>query len=242
MQITIIIPTLNEADELPATLQAIWERAGGEVPDVVVSDCGSRDDTVAIAKQWRVTSYVNSSLPHRAAAINAGARSASTKLLLFLDADTWPPPQYDIMIKEVMQLPFSAGGGFSLSFRSNNRWLQAISLFNHLRYKVTQRFFGDQGLFVGRSVFEKSGGLPCQPLLATAHFCEKIKKYGRLHLLKPSVQTSGRRFLDRGVGKTFLKDCSILLRDYLNRPLQHKGQTYWDYNRQQKEAKSVVDD
>ena len=86
--ISVVVPTLNEQEHLPATLTRVALAPGDEL---IVVDGGSTDNTVAIARQF--TSYVLISPPGRALQMNHGARQARGDVLLFLHADTLLPPQ-----------------------------------------------------------------------------------------------------------------------------------------------------
>src|SRR5262249_58102644 len=85
-RISVIVPTLNEQDHLPATLKGITLASGDEL---IVVDGGSTDQTVAIAQQF--TSQVLHSRRGRAVQMNWGARHAHGDILLFLHADTLLP-------------------------------------------------------------------------------------------------------------------------------------------------------
>jgi glycosyltransferase involved in cell wall biosynthesis len=88
MNVSIIIPTLNESAYLPRLLRALKEQ---RLPpqEVIVADAGSTDNTVAIAQEWGAR-VVAGGLP--AVGRNAGARHAGGEYLLFLDADVVPGP------------------------------------------------------------------------------------------------------------------------------------------------------
>ncbi len=104
MRLSIIIPAFNEAERLPATLAQLerFFSAGASVRDeltvaeVIVVDDGSRDETLAVVRQWQ------GSLPVRGlrfdenrgkgAAVRAGMLAAEGDCCLFYDADAATPP------------------------------------------------------------------------------------------------------------------------------------------------------
>src|SRR5438270_2908342 len=87
-RISVVIPTLGAAAELPALLAALAGEA--LICEVIVSDGGSRDDTIAIAKQSRA--HIVTAAPGRGGQLCAGAAAASGDWLLFLHADCRPLP------------------------------------------------------------------------------------------------------------------------------------------------------
>src|SRR5687768_800553 len=86
MSITVIIPARDAARVLPRTLAALTGAA-----EVVVVDNGSRDATAAVALGHGAR-VVRHPVPSRPGARNAGAATASTDHLAFLDADCVPDP------------------------------------------------------------------------------------------------------------------------------------------------------
>ena len=94
--LTVIIPTLNEIAYLPKLLDALVVQTW--LPDeVIVADAGSKDGTAELA-QSRSVRVVRGGMP--AVGRNAGARSAKGDLLLFLDADVLPPPDFIARVTE----------------------------------------------------------------------------------------------------------------------------------------------
>jgi len=107
--ISVIIPTLNEAAYLPRTLDSL--RCAENIETIVV-DGGSSDGTFEIAE--REDCQVLRSPPNRAEQLNAGARSASGPILLFLHADTRLPPDFDSAVRATLDEPGVVGSAFRL--------------------------------------------------------------------------------------------------------------------------------
>jgi hypothetical protein len=82
--ISIIIPTLNEAERLPGLLTDL--RAGGAVAEIIVADGGSTDSTAAIARE--MGAHVVHAARGRGHQIATGVAVASGQTLLFLHADS----------------------------------------------------------------------------------------------------------------------------------------------------------
>ncbi|MEO7463022.1 MAG: glycosyltransferase [Ferruginibacter sp.] len=113
--ISAIIPVFNEAEYLADTLHAIRGiDTDNLVGEIIICDAGSTDDSVAIARKSGATVII-STLKGRAAQMNAGAAKATSTVLYFLHADTWPSAQFSRLIKNAIEKGFGAGC-FVLSF------------------------------------------------------------------------------------------------------------------------------
>ena len=219
MKLCVVIPTLNEAAALPVTLAAL--RQAWDAPSaVVVSDCNSKDATACLAE--RLGTRVVRGSRCRAEALNRGAQAAppDADVLLFLHADTRLPSGFDRRIGRALRDPSIVGGAFDFRFGShprnrglNRHLLRTVTHLNRIRCRWGRRFYGDQAIFVRREVFEKLGGFPKMPLMEDIYFCGKLDRAGRTALLSPAVKTSPRRFVERGVVRTFCGDARLLLLD-----------------------------
>ena len=87
MQLSIIIPVKNEAENLNACLHSIRAAASTAVSyEVLVIDNGSEDDTVTIAKEHNATVHIEPDVTV-AGLRNIGAQKACGDILAFIDAD-----------------------------------------------------------------------------------------------------------------------------------------------------------
>ena len=199
MKISVVIAALNEAAELPATLEKV--RAVPEVIEIIVSDGGSTDDTckLSAAAGARVVTGARG----RGFQFRLGAEQAVSEVVLLLHADTWLPPNAGEAIAKVLQDQQIVGGAFYKTFREPH-WLMRGSRFRCWWRMWTQQFaYGDQALFVRRDVLEKIGGVPAVPLMEEHELCRQLRRVGRLRLADATVTTSARRFRERGVLRTY---------------------------------------
>lgn len=230
--ISVIIPTLNEADNLPATVRLLRQRQAGQEVEVVVADCSSSDGTVARAAELGCTVVKQAS--SRAVAMNRGAAAARGDILLFLHADTEPPRGFDAAIARAVA-GGCVGGAFDFNWSSRPRTrgvdrelLRIVRLTNRIRFRWTGNFYGDQGIFVRRDVFVRLRGFPEVPLMEDVRFCQRLKRVGRLAVLQPPIKTSPRRFLVRGIARQFLADLRLLACESCG---VNPHRAWWSYNR-----------
>lgn len=199
MQLSIIIPTYNEEKVIDHLLSYLKEHSGSLVKEIIVSDGGSTDDTIAIAKTSNVQ-VVTSTQKGRAAQMNYGASLATAEILYFLHADTFPPKNFARQIIVAYAKGF-ASGCFRLSFDHPSLFLKANCWFT--RFNVANVRFGDQSLFVSKKIFQKIGGFTVEMiLLEDQEIITRIQKLSRFVVLRDAVISSARKYVSNGVVTT----------------------------------------
>ena len=206
---SIIIPTLNEEEELPATIRKALE-AGSE-SEIILGDAGSTDRTVgiALAAGCRV---LTSPVPGRAAQMNFAAAAAAGDVFLFLHADSWLGPGALAAIQCALSDGRIVGGAFVRRFRSQSPLLALTCLLAQLRNQTLGWHLGDQGIFVRRRVFEELNGFPPWLMFEDLEFSRRLKRIGRTVTLRPVLLSSARRFARLGPWKRTSLDLWLTLR------------------------------
>jgi rSAM/selenodomain-associated transferase 2 len=199
MKLSIVIPTLDEAEAIVATLSSLQVlRADGH--EVIVSDGGSTDDTVAQAEG--LADRVLIGAPGRARQMNAGVDAAHGDVLLFLHADTRLPEDAASAIRVAVQC--GLWGRFDVEITGRSRMLRVVAALMNLRSRMTGIATGDQAIFVSHSAFAAVGGYPEQPLMEDIELSRRLKKLGAPACLRERVITSGRRWEVNGLWRTIL--------------------------------------
>ncbi|MGM0951493.1 MAG: TIGR04283 family arsenosugar biosynthesis glycosyltransferase [Pseudomonadota bacterium] len=199
MDLTIIVPVLNEIETLPALLEHLkhWQSRGAEV---LIVDGGSDDQT---AEETRHQGFSVIDAPRgRASQMNAGAQASRTRNLVFLHADTRLPEQADLQILAALRGSDIAWGRFDVQIKGKSKWLPIIAWFMNTRSRLTGIATGDQALFMTRSAFDRIEGFPEQPLMEDIEISRRLKQMTRPVCLSNKVITSGRRWDSRGSGRT----------------------------------------
>jgi len=193
-RLAIIIPTLDEAGRIRASLEALAPlRTRGHA--VIVVDGGSSDATVELARP--LADQVLVSAKGRAVQMNAGARAARGEGLVFLHADTRLPALADALI--INALKVYAWGRFDVRIEGSHPLLGLVAGAMNLRSRLTGIATGDQAIFVRRDVFL---GFPEIALMEDIAFSRAMKRVGAPACLRERVSTSGRRWETRGVVRT----------------------------------------
>ena len=233
MLLSVIIPTYHEEAFLGRTLEAVYQRAVSCIPEVIIVDAGSSDRTAAIARQYPVTLVVDAALRGKKwQSLNRGAAAAQGEVYLFLDADTQVPDGYDRAIFQCLQQAAVVGGAFEFAFDEQGWAYGFITLINRGRYRMRQRYYGDQGIFVRQDTFIQAGGWPARDILEAAYLCKNLRTYGRLQLIPLCIKTSTRRFAAGGIVKVFLLDMGIWWMDTLGLNTEQFAKRYWQQNEQ----------
>lgn len=209
-QISIIIPALNEAGTIAKTLSQLECATHLEV---VVVDGGSKDDTVELARSHGAK--VIQSHAGKAVQMNAGAAAAAGDILLFLHADTLLPVEFSDQIVAALNQNGVVAGAFRLSIDSTVAGIRIIEHMANWRSRLLQLPYGDQALFVKKSLFEEIGGFADLPIMEDYILVRRLKRKGKIILLSAAVVTSPRRWLHLGILKTWLINQLIVIAYYL---------------------------
>ncbi len=206
---SVIIPTLNEADQLPVTLRAIGKNWPGGNPEIIVVDGGSTDNTLAVARSLGV--IIVDSPTGRAKQLNAGAAQATGQWLYFLHADTLPPANLSVHLRHAAQRHLPAAFPIRFDQEQHSTWLRLFSRLSKVNIAAFR--FGDQSLFVSREDFRRAGGYREDYLLMEGYeLAKRLRKIkGGFNLMDGYVTTSARRYLLHGILYTQLVFSLIFL-------------------------------
>lgn len=220
--ISIIVPVLDEADQLPTTLGPLQALRGNGL-EIIVADGGSQDETVQLA--GRLADRVLEARRGRARQMNAGAAAARGEILLFLHADTQLPPSALLELAELDpgpalwgRLPVRLSGGHPL-FRVIERGIRA-------RARLTGVVTGDQALFVSRDCFRTAGGFPDFPLMEDVALSKRLRRLSRPRVLHSIATTSSRRWEEGGILRTVLLMWRLRLAYFLGAEPARLAQVY----------------
>ena len=205
-RISVIVPALNEAPYITATLQSARR---GRPHEILVVDGGSTDDTVALARAAGV--QVIQSQPGRARQMNAGAAQAAGNTLVFLHADTLLPGDYPEVVAGTLRDPAVAAGAFRFQMGEKLAGQRLIEWTANLRSRWRQSPYGDQALFLRRSLFEEIGGFAGLPIMEDCEIVRRLRKRGRVITASAAAITSGRRWRRLGLVRTTVINQLVIL-------------------------------
>lgn len=223
IMVSIIIPVLNEEKNIEKSLIQFNGLKGDK--EIIVVDGGSSDSTKQIAERF---AKVVLSERGRANQMNKGAAKARGDILWFVHLDSIINEDSIEKIQLAIDEKY-VGGGFLLKFYDyDTLFMKYISTTSNLRAKYLGLYFGDQGIFVRRDVFESVGGYPRQEIMEDWEFSLLMKKMGKLKLINTTIGTSARRFKNGGQLKTHLLMHKIKLMYLLGTPTDKLAKIYKD--------------
>lgn len=204
--LSIIIPTLNEEKYLPLLLDSIKKQDFSDY-EIIVADAGSKDKTLEIAKTYSCK-IVPGGLPGKGK--NGGAKTATGRLLFFLDADSFLPDNFFEKSLEEFQKRELKIATFRLFLSRKNKFLFLLSnLFYNFPIIILEKIFphAATGILVDRELFEKLNGFDETIKIAEDHdLARRAKKFGKYGVLRSvKIFVSERRFRTEGWIKTSLK-------------------------------------
>jgi len=203
MSVSIIIPTLNEASCLAATLISLREQHAHEI---IVVDGGSQDATCEIAG---AADLIFHSPPGRARQMNLGAAHSTGDTLLFLHADC----QLETGALEAAENCLSSrkvvAGCFTMQVRASGLLYRWIDAWASARVRLTGMIYGDQGLFLSRHNFLRLGGFPELRLMEDVFFSRMLNCQGRVVVAPKRIFVSPRRWQQTGLIRQTLRNWTL---------------------------------
>lgn len=192
-KISVIIPCLNEEANLKILLPFLIKHGGDLVSEIVVSDGGSKDNSIKVADSFGVT-VIQSSEGNRAIQLNRGAQKTSGDIFYFLHADTRPVKNFAKIIlssiKEGKQV-----GCFRYHFDAEIKLLKINSWFT--RFNSLLSGGGDQSLFIKKSFFESLGGFDESfKIMEDFDLVRRIRQKSEFHVLPYEMTVSARKYTE----------------------------------------------
>jgi uncharacterized protein len=207
--ISIIIPTLNEADNI---VEALRSAQGVDKIEIIVVDCGSNDNTVGLAKSCGAK--VLFAPKGRAIQMNTGAAAANGDILLFLHADMRLPKNYDKYINQILSQSNNVAGAFEFRIDGSSPWLRLIEQMVRWRSTYLQTPYGDQAIFLRADLFRKMGGFPEISFMEDFELVRRLRRLGHIGIAPAPAITSARRWNNIGIWKTTIIN-QLLIAAYL---------------------------
>jgi len=203
VRISVVIPTLDAAGDLPRTLAAFAGSAS--IREIIVSDGGSRDETASIAHA--AGARVMTGPRGRGVQLIAGAAAATGEWLLFLHADCRLTPDWEKAVAEFIARPGASdrAGYFGFALDDSDPAARRLERIVAWRCRVFGLPYGDQGLLIARGLYDAVGGFAAIPLMEDVDFVRRLGRH-RIASIGAQAISSARRYRRDG---------------YLRRPLRN---------------------
>lgn len=207
--LSVVIPTLDAGLHLPGCAEALLPGVtGGLIRELVVSDGGSQDETLAVARS--LGARVVEGAAGRGAQIARGVASAAGEWVLVLHGDTRLSPGWEDAVWRHMGQHPDRAGFFRLAFRGGGWRGRLVAAGANLRSRFLGLPYGDQGFLVARQVLEAAGGVPDVPLMEDVMLARAFR--GRLAELDAVAATSPERYERAGWARRVVRNFWTLFR------------------------------
>lgn len=221
--VTIIVPIYNEERVLSKNI--VYFNNLARQTELLFVDGGSTDRSVEIVS--RIGSLLHSG-NGRSLQMNKGGFSAKGDILFFMHVDTIISPDTLLAIEVAINEKGFIGGCLTQRIDRDAFIYRLIEKQGNTRARIYKIFYGDQGIFVKRDVFEKMGGFPEVPIMEDVLFTQQLRKIGQTVILPDRIMISARRWEKKGLIRTMLLYNLIIILFWLKVPLHKIKQFYED--------------
>ena len=187
---SIIIPTINEANNLPLLLSDLSNIQ--EEGEIIIVDCGSQDKTIDIATIYGAKLF-KSKVRNRGLQLNMGSKNSKGDWLIFLHADTRLTHDWFTKIKSVLHRDKNYIYHFRFKLNDKKIIFRILEILVNFRSKYLKQPYGDQGLIIHRSIYIKNNGFREIPLMEDVDFLARLNKKDLKQLNFP-IFTSSRKW------------------------------------------------
>lgn len=205
--VSVIIPAFNEAPRIGDAIEsAMMENAG----EVIVSDGGSADETVQIARIHGAS--VIQSDPGRGRQLARGADAAKGTFLLFLHADNRLSGGCLTALCDSVNHADDQDqvwGGFRQKIDASGLIYRSLEWGNATRIRLRGMPFGDQAIFVSRSNYRRVGGFQTVPLMEDVLLARALRRQSWPKLINRAIIVDARRWQKRGIIRQTLRNWGI---------------------------------
>jgi rSAM/selenodomain-associated transferase 2 len=222
-RISVVIPTLDAAAELPVTLATLANPA--VVREIVVVDGGSRDATIEIARG--AGAHIVIAPRGRGPQLAAGAAAAAGAWLMFLHADCRPAPGWEEAVAAHIASPGAAAraGYFAFALDDPEPRARRLERIVAWRCRALALPYGDQGLLIARTLYDAVGGFAAIPLMEDVDLVRRLGR-DRLAALPAIACGSARRYRQGGYLRRPLRNLACLSLYFAGLPPRHIARFY----------------
>ena len=227
-QLSVVIPTINEEERLALCLEALAPAAiDGFIKEVIIVDGGSSDETLKIADAFGARIFETK--PGRGGQLKIGADNARGEWLLFLHGDTLLKDDWINEARDFVESSSAGAAVFSLRFDKQGFFPKLVAAGAMLRTKLASSPYGDQGLLISKSTYEKIGGFNDIPLFEDVDFVRRlVKKQGgkALTVFQSQAVTAATRYERDGYLMRVFKNAILLLRYHMGASPEKLSKSY----------------
>ena len=190
-KISIIIPTINEANNLPLLLSdlSVIQKEG----EIIIVDCGSEDKTIDVANIYGAKVF-KSEERNRGLQLDIGAKNSKGDWLIFLHADTRLTHDWFKKINLVLKGDKNYIYNFTFKINHKKTIYRVLEILVNFRSQYFKQPYGDQGLIIHRTIYFKNNGFRKIPIMEDIDFLRRLNKKKDLKQLNLPIFISSRKW------------------------------------------------
>ena len=206
--LSIIIPTLDEANHLPLLLADL--KAWPHSSDLTIVDGGSRDSTISIA-QIQGINIINSLEQNRGLQLGVGASKAKGEWLLFLHADSRLDKAWVKKLLKIIQTKKSKNFAwyFDFKIKKYNLQFRILEFAVALRSRFLQRPYGDQGLLIHKNLYYTSGEFSSLNIMEDLDLITRVAKTNKLKRIGENIYTDDIKWANSNIIRRAIKNAQL---------------------------------
>jgi len=190
-KISIIIPTINEASNLPLLLSDLLSiQNEGEI---IIVDSGSEDKTIDVANIYGAKVFISKER-NRGLQLDIGAKNSKGEWLIFLHADTRLNNDWFTKIKSLLTGENNFIYYFKFKINDKKIIYRILEILVNFRSQYFKQPYGDQGLIIHRSTYLKNNGFRKIPLMEDVDFLKRLNQKKDLKQLNLPIFISSRKW------------------------------------------------
>lgn len=191
LNISIIIPTYNEEDNIQHLVSFLHENGKNHISEIIISDGGSNDNTLTEAKNSGALA-LSAPQKGRAFQMDYGASFSTGNVLYFVHADTIPPASFVEDISDAFQKGYDFGR-FRTQFNSSYPLLKINAFFTRFDWFIC--YGGDQSLFIKKAFYQQINGFTTSmQIMEDYEIVTRGKQYGNYKIIQKDTLVSARKY------------------------------------------------
>ncbi len=190
-KLSIIIPTYNEANNLPLLLSdlSIFKKK----IEIIIVDSNSKDKTKDIATIYGAKLY-KSNKKNRGLQLNIGAQKSNGDWLFFIHADSRLKENWFHEISSITRGSENFIYFFKFKICDKKIIYRLLEAVVNIRSSIFKKPYGDQGLIISRETYFKNKGFKKIPIMEDIDFIRRLRNKNDLKMLGNSIYTSSRKW------------------------------------------------
>ena len=206
LKISIIIPTYDEANNLPLLLSDLL--CDPKELEILIIDCGSQDKTTDIARIYGAK-ILKSKDKNRGLQLKIGADNADGEWFIFLHADSRLNGDWFTKVGSIFTDNQLYIYSFLLKINNKKFFYRILEVLVNLRSYFLKTPYGDQGLIIHRNTYFKNNGYSSLPLMEDLDFINRLKNKNKLKLLNHPIYTNSRKWENNNIFLQSLKNWNL---------------------------------